>query len=220
MLNIATHRNQGNLSTRRRKKKEIQVHVYLDQKGVSTPDSCTCEWFPSAAASRCFRAQVHRHFLPCWLNPDGSHSSGRAVGFGLGCFYAAFHFILTRVREEGFFFPGKLRGAAVLLAPMWLKNIIGRSLCVAVLVTLPAGEAMATNCPPPRSQGQGWWVCRGSCSLDRFAVPCLSSVRKDPCPSKPIRSFLPGKMGENAACRFILSFSWLRPHPAPSFFVV
>lgn len=92
------------------------------------------------------------------------------VGFGIWVFFfnAAFNFILTRIRGEFFFFSRKLREAVLLVAPMWLENIIGRSLCGAVLVTLRAREAMTTNCPPPPSQGQGWWVCQGSCSLDLF----------------------------------------------------
>lgn len=102
-----------------------------------------------------------------------------AAGALLVVFNATFHFIFTRVRGETF--SREWRGAVVLLAPMWSKNIIGRSLCGAVLVTLRAGEAMTTNCPPPPSQGQGWWVCQGPCSLDLLSSR-LSFVRKDPVP--------------------------------------
>lgn len=85
----------------------------------------------------------------------------------------------------------------MLLAPMWLMNIICRSLCGAVFVTLRAGEAMATNYPPPLSQGQGWWVCHGSYSLDLLSCALAFLCQGDPCPSKPIRSFLPERTGGN-----------------------
>lgn len=125
----------------------------------------------------CFSTKGHRHFLLSWLIPDGSCSSGRAFWpsvahqswfFFFFFFNAAFHFILTRGRGE--VFPGNLREAVTLLAPMWLMNIICRNLCGAGLVTLRAGEAIATNYPAPPSQGQGWGVCQGSWSLDLLCI--------------------------------------------------
>lgn len=116
---------------------------------------CNADWTQMAAAVPA-EWTVPLSRIRCWV-----------LCWGFFFFYAAFNFILTRVRGE-IFFSRQLRGAVVLLAPMWLKNIIGRSLCGAVFVTLRAGEAMTTNCPPPPSQGQGWWVCQGSCSLDLF----------------------------------------------------
>lgn len=120
----------------------------------------------------CFAFPLKRTAIFC--NPDWSQMAAavpaertdplshiRVVFFFI---YAAFNFILTRVRGE--IFPGNLREAVMLLPPMWSMNIISRNLCGAVLVTLRAGKAMATNYPPLPSQGQGWWVCQGSGSLD------------------------------------------------------
>lgn len=151
-----------------------------------------------------FSTQAHRHFLRSWLNTDGSCSSGGVnwpfvvIRVGLFLFYAAINFILTRVRGQ--IFPRKLRGAVMLLAPMWLMNIISRSLYGAVFVTLRDGGAMATNYPPPPSQGQGWWVCHGSCSLDLLSCALPFLCQGDPCPSKSIRSFLPERTGGNPVC--------------------
>lgn len=116
-----------------------------------------------------------------------------------------------RVSEERYFFSGNLREDATLLAPMWLMNIICRILCGAVLVTLRAWKAMATNYPPPPSQGQGWWVCRGSWSLDLLC--CASPFLCQDGARVSTRT-----NGENPVCHVCLPVSWLRPHLDVSFF--
>lgn len=119
-------------------------------------------------------------------------------------FNAAFNFILTRVRGD--IFPGNLREAGTLLAPMWLMNIICRNLCGAVLVTLRAGKAMATNYPPPSSQGQGWWVCQSSWSLDLLCCASPFLFRTDPCLTKCIHSYLPEQTGKIQSSLFPCPF--------------
>lgn len=132
----------------------------------------------------CFSFSQKRTAIFC--NPDWSQMAAAVPAIVLTLcrtselvFYAAFNFILTRVRGE--IFPGNLREAVMLLAPMWLMNIICRNLCGAVLVTLRAEKSRgyklpSTAVPGPRLVG-----------VSRLLEP-WSSLR---CLSFPLSGLIP-----------------------------
>lgn len=115
-------------------------------------------------------------------------------------FYAAFNFILTRIRGE--IFPGNMWEAVTLLAPTWLMKIICRNLCGAVLVTLALEKPWLQITLHRRPRAKVGGCVKASGAFFSSALHRLSFVRTDPYLSKCIHSHLPEQTGKIQCAMF------------------